>query len=190
MARFSDEQIIKGIINSDKEVLDWLYQNQFGRIRKYFVHRGGDTGTVKDIFQEAMLIIYTKLRKEKLNLTCSFSTYLFAICRNLWFHELRIRRRVSARNLPSENMVEDSEPVSDILPELKKLAEYHFNKLSEDCKKVLEMHFNGRSLAEIRAAMRYKDVKYASDRKYRCKQYLFDMITKDPKYKKITDGLY
>jgi hypothetical protein len=87
-------------------------------------------------------------------------------------------------------LVEDSEPVPDILPELKKLAEYHFDKLSEDCKKVLEMHFNNRSLAEICKVMGYKDVKYTSDRKYRCKQYLFNMITNDPKYKKITDGLY
>jgi len=190
MAHFSDEQIIKGIIDSNKKVLDWLYQNEFGKIRKYIVHRGGDIATVKDIFQEALLIIYTKLRKEKLNLTCSFSTYLFAICRNLWFHELRVRRKISSRSGPSENMVEDSEPAPDILPELKKLAEYHFNHLSEDCKKVLEMHFNNRSLEEIREEMGYKDIKYASDRKYRCKQYLFNMITNDPKYKKITDGLY
>jgi RNA polymerase sigma factor (sigma-70 family) len=154
------------------------------------VHRGGDISIVKDIFQEAMLIIYTKLRKEDLNLTCSFSTYLFAICRNLWFHELRVRRKISARHSPSENMVEDSEPVSDFIPELKKLAEHHFNLLSEDCKKVLEMHFNHKSLEEICEAMGYKDIKYTSDRKYRCKQYLFNMITSDPKYKKLTDGLY
>jgi RNA polymerase sigma factor (sigma-70 family) len=190
MVQFSDEQIIKGIAESDKSVLNWLYQNQFGKIRKYITHRGGDIGIVKDIFQEALLIIYTKIRNEDLHLTCSFSTYFFAICRNLWFHELRIRRKISAGGGQSENMVEDSEPDSDIVPELKKLVEYHFSQLSEDCKKVLEMHFNHCSLAEICEIMGYKDVKYASDRKYRCKQYLFKKITNDPKYKKITDGLY
>jgi RNA polymerase sigma factor (sigma-70 family) len=190
MVQFSDEQIIKGIIESDKPVLDWLYKNQFGKIRKYIIQRGGDIGIVKDIFQEALLIIYTKIRNKDLHLTCAFSTYLFAVCRNLWFHELRMRKKISACSGPSENMVEDSEPVSEYLPELKKLVEYHFSQLSEDCKKVLEMHFNHRSLAEIRAVMGYKDVKYASDRKYRCKQYLYNRITNDPKYKKITDGLY
>lgn len=190
MIQFSDEQIIKGIIESDRSVLEWLYKNQFNKIRKYIIQRGGDVGIVKDIFQEALLIIYSKIRNENFLLTCSFSTYFFAVCRNLWFHELRMRRKISDGAVPSEYMVEDPEPVSEILPELNKLIEYHFNLLSEDCKKVLEMHFNHRSLEEIRAAMGYKDVKYASDRKYRCKQYLFNRIINDPKYKKITDGLY
>ena len=190
MIKFSDEQIIKGIINNDKSVLDWLYQNQFGRIRKFIVHRGGDIGTVKDVFQEALLIICKKIRNEDLHLTCSFSTYFFAICRNLWYHELRVRRKISAGVGLSENMVEDPDPGSEIMPELKELIEYHFSQLSEDCKKVLEMHFNHKSLEEIRDIMGYKDVKYASDRKYRCKQYLFNRITNDPKFKKITDGLY
>jgi len=91
---------------------------------------------------------------------------------------------------PAENMVEDPDPVSEIVPELKKLVEFHLSQLSEDCKKVLELHFNQRSLAEICAIMGYKDVKYTADRKYRCKQNLFNRITNDPKYKKITDGLY
>jgi len=90
----------------------------------------------------------------------------------------------------SEDLVEDPEPVQELLPELKKLVEYHFNTLSEDCKKVLELHFKHKSLADICEIMGYKDVKYAADRKYRCKQYLFNRIINDPKYKKLTDGQY
>jgi RNA polymerase sigma factor (sigma-70 family) len=190
MIQFSDEQIIKGIKESDKSVLDWLYRNQFVRIRRFIFQRGGDIGIAKDVFQEALLIIFTKIRNEDLHLTCSFSTYLFAVCRNLWFHELRMRRKLSAGGGSNDNMVEESEPASEILAELKKLVKHHFSQLSKDCQKVLEMHFNRKSLAEIREVMGYKDVKYASDRKYRCKQYLFDRITNDPKYKKITDGIY
>ena len=190
MVQFSDEQIIKGIDNNEKSVLNWLYNSQLGKIRKYIMHRGGDSGIAKDIFQEALLIIYTKIKNEDLHLTCSFSTYFFAICRNLWFHELRIRKKITIDSGPAENMVEDPDPVSEIVPELKKLVEIHLSQLSEDCKKVLELHFNHRSLAEICAIMGYKDVKYAADRKYRCKQNLFNRIINDPKYKKITDGLY
>jgi RNA polymerase sigma factor (sigma-70 family) len=190
MVQFSDEQIIKGIVNNDQSVLKYLYHTQFGKIQKYILRRGGDSGIIKDIFQEALLIIFTKIRNEDLHLTCSFSTYFFAICKNLWFHELRLRRKITNEIIPSENLVEDPEPISEIVPELKKLVEYHFSKLSEDCKKVLELHFSHRSLAEICEIMGYKDVKYAADRKYRCKQNLFNRITNDPKYKRITDGLY
>ncbi len=90
----------------------------------------------------------------------------------------------------SEDLVEDPEPIQEILPEMKELVEYHFNTLSEDCKKVLELHFRHKSLTDICEIMGYKDVKYAADRKYRCKQYLFNRIINDPNYKKIKDGLY
>lgn len=190
MVEFSDEQIIRGIGNNNRSVLNYLYNSQFGRIRRYIMHRGGDQNIIKDIFQEALLIIYTKIRNEDLHLTCSFSTYFFAICKNLWFHELRMRNKMITGMYSSEDLVEDPEPVQELLPELKKLVEYHFNTLSEDCKKVLELHFKHKSLADICEIMRYKDVKYAADRKYRCKQYLFNRIINDPKYKKLTDGQY
>lgn len=190
MVPFSDEQIIEGIVSNDRSVLKYLYNTHFGRIRKYIIHRGGDLYIVKDIFQEALLIVYTKIRNKDLHLTCSFSTYFFAVCKNLWFHELRLRRKIVSGVNPAEDLVEDPEPVPEILPELKKLVEYHFNLLSEDCKKVLEMHFKQMSLNDICTIMGYKDVKYAADRKYRCKQSLFNRIVNDPKYKKITDGQY
>jgi RNA polymerase sigma factor (sigma-70 family) len=190
MVEFSDDQIIRGIGNNDRSVLNYLYNSQFGRIRRYIMHRGGDQNIIKDIFQEALLIIYTKIRNEDLHLTCSFSTYFFAICKNLWFHELRMRNKMTTGMHSSEDLVEDPEPVQELLPELKKLVEYHFNTLSEDCKKVLDLHFKHKSLADICEIMGYKDVKYAADRKYRCKQYLFNRIINDPKYKKLTDGQY
>jgi RNA polymerase sigma factor (sigma-70 family) len=190
MIQLSDEQIIEGIVNHDRSVLKYIYNTQFGRIRRYIMLKGGDTYIIKDIFQEALLIIYTKIRSNDFNLTCSFSTYFFAVCKNLWFHELRMRSRLNTGLYASEDLVEDPEPTHEILPELKKLVEYHFNTLSEDCKKILEMHFKNVSLADICQIMGYKNVKYAADRKYRCKQYLFNRIINDPKYKKITDGLY
>jgi RNA polymerase sigma factor (sigma-70 family) len=190
MVQFSDEHIIEGIVNNDRLVLKYLYNTQFGRIRKYIMHKGGDTYIIKDIFQEALLIIYTKIRNKDLHLTCSFSTYFFAVCKNLWFHELRLRNKITTGINSSEDLVEDPEPVQEMLPELKELVEYHFNTLSEDCKKVLELHFKHKSLTDICEIMGYKDVKYAADRKYRCKQYLFNRIINDPKYKKIKDGLY
>ena len=190
MDQYTDDQIIEGIFRKDRSILDYLYKKQFGKIQKFILKRGGDTETVKDVFQEAMLIIYSKIRDRGLKLTCSFSTYFFAVCRNLWFHELRMKKRAGSGLLLSENMVEEPVPPHDIQPELTELIKYHFNKLSEDCKKVLELHFKRKTLTDICMILGYKDVKYAADRKYRCKKSLFYRVVNDPKYKTLTNGLY
>lgn len=190
MDQYTDDQIIEGIFRKDRLVLEWLYKQQFGKIQKFILNKGGDIDTVKDVFQEAMLIIYSKIRDRGLKLTCSFSTYFFAVCRNLWFHELRMKSRTGSVSIMPENIVEEPDPPHDIQPELKELLLYHFNKLSEDCKKVLELHFRRKTLADICMILGYKDVKYAADRKYRCKKSLFNRVVNDPKYKTLTNGLY
>ena len=190
MDQYTDDQIIKGIYQKDKSVLDWLYKKQFGRIQKFILGRGGDIETVKDIFQEAMLIIYLKIRDRGLELTCSFSTYFFAVCRNLWFHELRIKNRTGSDFPTDETMVQEPIIMPEIQSELMELVKYHFNNLSEDCKKVLELHFRRKPLTDICMILGYKDVKYTADRKYRCKKSLFNRIVNDPKYKLLTNGLY
>ena len=190
MDQYTDEQIIEGIFRKDKSVLDWIYKKQFGRIQKYIFSRGGGIETVKDIFQEAMLIVYSKIRDRGLKLTCSFSTYFFAICRNLWFHELRMKNRTGSNYTMPEHLLQEPDILQEIQSELTELIKYHFNNLSEDCKKVLELHFKRKSLTDICMILGYKDVKYAADRKYRCKKSLFNRVMNDPKYKTLTNGLY
>jgi hypothetical protein len=68
------------------------------------------------------------------------------------------------------------------------LYKNHFNQLSRDCREILRMHFNGATLQEIMEKFGYNSEHYASDRKYRCKQSLYNRIRKDPKYKEIIDG--
>lgn len=190
MDQYSDDQIIEGIYRKDRLVLDYLYKEQFIKIQNFILNRGGDMDTVKDVFQEAMLIIYTKVRDRGLKLTCSFSTYFFAVCKNLWFHELRMKSRPDTVSMSSDNIVEEPDPPHDFQPELKELIQYHFNNLSEDCKKVLELHFKRKTLTDICMILGYKDVKYAADRKYHCKKNLFNRVVNDPKYKKLANGLY
>ena len=190
MEHYSDDQIIQGIYLKDRSVLEYLYKQQFGRIQRYILNRGGDTDTVKDVFQEAMLIVYTKIRQRRLKLTCSFSTYFFAICRNLWFHELRMKNKAGNIPIMPDNIVEEPDPPDNFHSELIELIQYHFNKLSEDCKKVLELHFKKKTLTDICMILGYKDEKYAADRKYRCKKNLYNRVINDPKYKTLINGLY
>ena len=89
MEPFTDAQIIEGILDSDRKVLDYIYGRFYGKIENFLVGKGGNPEHVKDVFQEAMIVVCENVRNKGLILTCSFSTYLFAVCKNIWMHDLR-----------------------------------------------------------------------------------------------------
>ena len=185
MERYTDAQIIDGILNSDRKVLNFIYEKYFGKVESFLTGRGANPEHVKDVFQEAMLVICQKVRDKGLVLTCAFSTYLFAVCKNIWMHDLRKNRYQAVGDSQLDAVADEPEQDEEMLIKLKALYQYHFSRLSEDCQEIMKLHFNRVPLADIQRILGYSSEHYTSDRKYRCKQSLYRRIIKDPKYKKI-----
>jgi RNA polymerase sigma factor (sigma-70 family) len=151
------------------------------------IHNQGSREQAKDVFQEAMIIVYNKIRANELVLSCKFGTYLYAICKNIWVQE-RKKYKLHAEKLRQQPLrVNDPGPEEDpfLQAHLSRLFNKHFNQLSEDCQKILTMFFNDQSVEEIRAALNYKDLHHAADRKYRCKKSLIKRIVNDPLFKRL-----
>lgn len=91
------------------------------------------------------------------------------------------------RHIPSvPEMVEDSEPLIDEDEDrIKSLFYSHFKQLSNDCQKILMLHFNNTPIEEIQKIMNYQNSHYAMDRKYRCKKSLMQRIINDPNFKSV-----
>lgn len=93
----------------------------------------------------------------------------------------------------NRRFVSDGDTISDIAEEPNESDEYknllnnlflkHFNLLSDDCKKILRMHFNSATVDDIQLIMGYKTRHHTIDRKYRCKRSLIKRIINDPNFK-------
>jgi len=186
---YAADDIIRGIRRHDTAVLEYVYRTYFPATEALVLHHSGSRDQAKDVFQEAMIIAYRKIRQPDFNLTCKFGTYLYAICKNVWIQE-RKKHLLHTEKLHREPLLVE-EPAPDEDPLLKKhlddLFQKHFSQLSEDCRKILTMFFNYHTVEEIREAMNYKDVHHAADRKYRCKKSLIKRITNDPFFKRLKD---
>ena len=183
----SEKEIINGIRNHDSAVLDYVYLTYFPLIEGFVIHHSGSRDQAQDVFQEGMIIAYKKIRDTDLELTCKFSTYLYAICKNVWIQE-RKKYQLHAEKLRQQPlMVHDPGPDEDPLMQkhLDELFYKHFNQLSEDCQKILSLSFNNHTVDEIRESMNYKDLHHAADRKYRCKKSLIKRIINDPLFKRL-----
>lgn len=183
----SNTDLIKGIRNHDSSILRYVYEAYYPQIEGYIIHNQGSREQARDIFQDAMIIVYRRIKAGELKLSCKFGTYLYAICKNIWMQERKkyLQRKEKLRHHQFE--VHDPGPANDPLLQkhLNKLFNKHFADLSKDCQKILSMYFNNFSVEDIRAAMNYKDLHHTADRKYRCKKSLINRIVNDPLFKQL-----
>ena len=187
----TDKALIQGIRNHESPVLQHIYDTYYPIIEGYIVHNQGSRDQARDIFQEAMIVVYNKVRSGQLELTCKFGTYLYAICKKMWIQERKKYLQRNEKLRQQAMMVRDPGPADDPLLQnhLNHLFNKHFGDLSDDCQKILSMYFNNFSVEDIRTAMNYKNLHHTADRKYRCKKSLVKRIVNDPLFKRLKNEL-
>jgi RNA polymerase sigma factor (sigma-70 family) len=184
-----EKTMLSGIRNHDSLILEYIYQTYFPMIEGYIIHHQGSYEQAQDVFQEALMIILHKVRENKLELSCKFGTYLYAICKKIWVQE-RKKYLLHIDKLKQYPLtVHDPGPEEDpLFKELKvRIFNRHFMALSPDCQRILRMFFKGFTIEEIRAEMNYNDLHHTADRKYRCKKSLIKRILEDPLFKRLID---
>ena len=88
---YTEREIIDGIIAENDDVLLYIYKNSFRPVRHLITTNSGNEEDARDIFQEALVILYKKLKSNNLRLYCSVSTFIYSIARLLWLKELKKR---------------------------------------------------------------------------------------------------
>jgi len=193
MIGFSDEQILKGILRHDNLVLQYIYKQYYYNINYFIRKNQGSEDDANDIFQEAIIIIYRKVKENDLIFEkSSFKGYLFTVCRLLWLKQLE-RRRIEKEKLNDslpyhEDLYDES--LNELISKNEKYGLYqkHFAALSTDCQKLLQLFFEKVSLKEIATIMGFKSEKYAKKRKFKCKELLISRIKQDAEFKKILEN--
>jgi len=192
MVGYSNMELLNGILRNDTIVLQFIFKNFYSNINFFIKKNNGDEDDANDIFQEAIIIIYRKLKANSLVLDCSFDTYLYSICRLLWLKELE-KRKIEKENIKDNHEYNDElyddglELVID-LNERYKLYQKHFALLGKDCQKILQLYFDKVPLKSIADMMGFKSEHYAKKRKFSCKEYLIKSIKQDLEYKNILNG--
>ncbi|KAF0236095.1 MAG: ECF subfamily RNA polymerase sigma-24 [Prolixibacteraceae bacterium] len=192
MIGYSDEQILKGILRHDNLILQYIYKQYYYNINYFIRKNQGSEDDASDIFQEAIIIIYRKIKENDLIFEkSSFKGYLFSVCRFLWLKQLE-KRRIEKEKL-NDSLPYQEDLYDDNLNELVEknerygLYQKHFGMLSTDCQKLLQLFFEKVSLKEIANLLGYKSEKYAKKRKFKCKELLISRIKQDAEFNKILE---
>lgn len=162
---------------TDKEIIEHLQHNRYSKaikglytiqpaVKKYIVANSGTGEDAKDIFQDALVILYKNIHTGQFVLTVPLKTYLQSVVRNRWLQELRQRKKLPVATTEADI----SEEVTDEEPDFR-FAEAAFNLLGDKCRQLLILfYYKQKSFREIAAELAFSDEKVAKNQKYRCIQ--------------------
>lgn len=182
-----DNQIIEGIISGDPSIINSFYQENLCFVRRHIKAHYGNEEDVRDIFQDAMIIIYQKSILNLLRFNGSLEAYFFGICINLWRNRLRRKNKVIHDSMLLEYKIDEtyfSEQPNIEKEVLQDIYKKYFLKLSDSKKQLLHLFLEGKSTKEICKITGYTEG-YTRKKKCNSKNDLKKMIHKDPIYQEL-----
>lgn len=191
MKSFTDEDIILGLRKRDNQVIQFIYKSNFGKISALISNNNGSDDDSEDIFQEALIIIFKRLREEPdFELTSTFSTYLYSIARLIWLKKLRDSKKMEVTELKREmeDYIEFEEPPPVADKDLR-MAVYQRNLklIPEDCQKILTLTAQDIAAKDIAEKLGFRSDTYVRKRRHFCKEFLVNKIKEDHEYQALIE---
>lgn len=163
--------LLQGLAKDDKKAIETIYKNNYNTIQALIINNNGSADDAKDVFQEAMIVLYQKVKTSSFELNCQIKTYLYSVCRRLWLKRLLQQNKILSSNFSPEDLV----LVDDDLEEHEKrdveftMMEKAMNSLGEPCKSLLEaFYLQKRQMQDIASSFGYTNADNAKNQKYKC----------------------
>lgn len=170
-AEFSEQALLKGLARNDASSIEIIYKNNFNMVQSFVLNNNGTYDDARDIFQEAMIVLYENVKSEKFVLTCQIKTYLYSICRRLWLKRLQYANRFTTQ----VESLEETVPVEEDIEHQEKrnadfaIMERALGSLGEPCKSLLEAYYlQKKDMTEIALIFGYTNADNAKNQKYKC----------------------
>lgn len=186
---FSEQELLKGFLSNNQRYTSIIYKQHFGLIQNLVLKNNGTADDAKDIFQEAMVILYENAQKPEFELTSQISTYLYAISRRLWLKKLQTSNNSAKLSLTPIESIEESVAADDEIDFKEKqdndfsLMEVAMKKLGEPCKSLLEAYYiHKKQMHDIADQFGYTNSDNAKNQKYKCLMRLKKLFFAQYKY--------
>ena len=172
MSNLEEEKLLlEGLASNNGVVIESIYRDNYPMIQSFILNNNGNSDEARDIFQEAMIVIYEKVTSGTFELNCLLKTYIYSVCRRLWLKRLQQLQRYGSL---VEN-VEDTVAVEEDLEAHEKLnndfivMESALSKIGEPCKSLLDAYYiQKKNMQEIAAEFGYTNADNAKTQKYKC----------------------
>jgi RNA polymerase sigma factor (sigma-70 family) len=171
----TDREVVLGILNNSEEALNKLYIGYYPMVLQFILNNSGDEADAKDVYQEAIIVLYDKIKSGSFELSSKLKTYLYSVSRRIWLKKL-------AQQSKKTNNIADFEDVlivdEDFEVHEEKDRQFDQMKtalesLGEPCKTIIQdFYIHGLSMQDICEKFGYTNTDNAKTQKYKCLQRL------------------
>lgn len=166
-----EKELLKGLAENNRVATETIYAQNYGMVQSMVLNNNGTIDDARDIFQEAMVVLYEKAKLSHFELSCQIKTYIYSVSRRLWLKRLQQLQKYSSEVEGIAEVV----PVEDELEqhELKNfeflVMEKSMLSLGEPCRSLLEAYYlQKRSMVDIAGSFGYTNADNAKNQKYKC----------------------
>lgn len=180
----TEQHLLEGLALNDRKAIETIYKQHYNMVQALILNNSGYPDDARDIFQEAMIVLYEKVKSGSFELNCQLKTYLYSVCRRLWLKRLgQLQRSFSE----VENL-QDTVPVEDELERHEQrhrdfqIMEHSLNSLGEPCRSLLKAYYlEMKSMVEIAGDFGYTNADNAKNQKYKCLMRLRKIFSQQTK---------
>jgi RNA polymerase sigma factor (sigma-70 family) len=174
-----DSKVLDALRNGDEDALAGLFFRNRSAITALVVQNRGDEDDAEDVLQQALVVLWERVRDGSFEYRAKLSTFLYAIAKNIWFRRLaRQRREVEMPDeydapdcetlLPSEEMEENERVLA---------VQQSMERIGYPCRELLLLfYWEENSMDEIAQKLGFANADTVKSKKYQCKKALEKLV--------------
>lgn len=170
-----DARILDMIRRGDEKALVLLHESNKAMVSAFIARNNGTHDDYEDLLQEALVILWERVRAGKFEYSSKLSTFLFGTVRNIWLRRLAKAKREIPTDLQGEEQSDPSLSALDSLIESEETLAVRaaLEKIGEQCKKLLLLfYWEECSMEEIAQRLGFANAETVKSKKYQCKKSL------------------
>jgi RNA polymerase sigma factor (sigma-70 family) len=174
--------LLEGLRKNDKKSIERLYELNYPVIQSFILNNSGSADDARDVFQEAIMVLYQKVSSGNFELQSKILTYIYSVSRRIWLKKLQRMQRFGT-------LIEDHDEylvVEEDLEEQQRKDEAYnqmdkaLSKLGEPCKSLIEaFYIQKKHMLEIADLFGYTNADNAKNQKYKCLMRLKKLFFKE-----------
>lgn len=166
-----ETSLLRGLANNDRKAIETIYKENYNMVQALVLKNSGNVDDAKDIFQEAMVVLFERVQSDAFELNCQIKTYIFSVSRRLWLKKLAQQNRFLIAEDIDHEIVSVDEEVDDHEKQNMEfvMMDRAMGSLGEPCKSLLEaFYMQKRTMQEIASNFGYTNAENAKNQKYKC----------------------
>lgn len=166
----NEKALLQGLASNDRKAIEAIYEAHYKMVQALIVNNNGTADDARDVFQEAMVVLFEKAASGVFELNCQLKTYLYSVSRRLWLRRLQQQSRYLLADTEAEYVAVEEDTNEHERRDLEfAMMEKAINSLGEPCKSLLEaFYIREQGMQEIAALFGYTNADNAKTQKYKC----------------------